>query len=182
MPTKKSPEQEASRIIHDLKLGGKLPIDLERAATALKVALKYEPFDEDLSGVLVKGGNRVVIGVNSTHAVRRQRFTVAHELGHFVLGHAGEVFVDKTLRHQTMVIRRDGKSSLGVDTEEIEANRFAAELLMPPKLVSEQVSKRIAKRAHIAPEEMISELADVFQVSQQAMEIRLTNLGYLIPR
>ncbi len=179
MASKKNAEQEAARILKELKLDKKPPIDIEQAARAHNVVVKYELFDEDLSGVLVKERGQVVIGVNARHAVARQRFTVAHELGHFFLKHAGEVFVDKTLRHEATVIRRDGKSSLGVHGDEVEANQFAAELLMPRKLISEQVSKRLAKKVHITPEEIVADLAGVFKVSAQAMEIRLTNLGYL---
>ena len=91
----------------------------------------------------------------------------------------GEVFVDKTLRNQ--VLRRDGKSSLGTNEYEILANRFAAELLMPKDLIAEQTAKTLGKKSKLTDDELVQELARTFQVSQQAMEYRLTNLGYLIP-
>ena len=177
----KNPEEQAILVLEDLQLGNKLPIDVESVARALNVPVKYEPFEEELSGVLIKEQGRIVIGINSTHAYTRQRFTIAHELGHHLLGHAGEIFVDKTLRHQATIIRRDTKSSLGVNADEIQANQFAAELLMPKRLVSEQVGKRIKKNPRIAAEGLTADLANAFKVSTQAMEIRLTVLGYLIP-
>lgn len=179
-PTKK-PEVEATNLLAKFKLNNKLPIRVESVAKSLRIEIKHERFDDDLSGVLVKEGTRSVIGVNSSHAITRQRFTIAHELGHHVLGHEGEVFVDKTLRSQAMVIRRDGMSSLGIDEVEVQANRFAAELLMPKGLVAEQVAKSLGKKSKLTPDELVQALARTFQVSQQAMEYRLTNLGYLIP-
>lgn len=179
-PTRK-PEEEAKALLTRFKLKNKLPIRVDSIAESLHVEIKHEPFDEDLSGVLVKEDSRIVIGVNSSHALTRQRFTIAHELGHLVLEHNGEVFVDKTLRNQAVVIRRDDKSSLGIDEDEIQANRFAAELLMPKDLIAEQVDKTLGKKSKLTPNELVQVLARTFQVSQQAMEFRLTNLGYLIP-
>lgn len=181
MAPPKRPEKKAAALLTKFKLKKKLPIRVDAVAKALHVEIRYELFGEDLSGVLVKEGDRKVIGVSSSHAITRQRFTIAHELGHLVLEHNGEVFVDKTLRNQAMVIRRDGKSSLGVDAEEIEANRFAAELLMPADLIAEQVAKTLAKKSKLTPDELVQGLAQAFEVSPQAMGYRLTNLGYLIP-
>jgi Zn-dependent peptidase ImmA (M78 family) len=153
---------------------------VEALAVALGIVVKYQPYDADLSGVLVKEANRTVIGVNSSHAITRQRFTIAHELGHYALRHEGELFVDKTLRDQAVVIRRDGRSSLGQDLYEIQANQFAAELLMPRALLQAQVSKKLEKKSNISSTELVSDLARLFLVSSQAMEYRLTNLGSLI--
>lgn len=175
-----NPEHQAGTLLTRHRLDQKLPIDVERLAKALGIVVKYQPFDQDLSGVLVKEAQRTVIGVNSSHAITRQRFTIAHELGHYALRHDGELFVDKMLRNQAVVIRRDGKSSLGQDSYEIQANQFAAELLMPRALLLPQVSKRLDRKSSISSTELVSELARLFQVSTQAMEYRLTNLGSLI--
>jgi hypothetical protein len=70
---------------------------------------------------------------------------------------------------------RDHRSSLATDREEIEANRFAAALLMPPDFVEAQVL-RVMKRG-LGEIATIDALARKFGVSPQAMEIRLTNLG-----
>lgn len=174
------PEKQARALLSRYRLDQKLPIDVEALATALGITVKHEPFDEDLSGVLVKESSHTFIGVNSSHAITRQRFTIAHELGHYVLRHKGEVFVDKTLRHQAAIIRRDGKSSLGQDSYEIQANQFAAELLMPRDLLVARVSKRLGKKSNLSSDDLVSELARAFLVSTQAMEYRLTNLGSLI--
>jgi Zn-dependent peptidase ImmA (M78 family) len=174
-------ERLASALLSQHGMDQKLPIDVEAVANCLGISVRYEPFGEDMSGVLVKEPNRTTIGVNSSHAITRQRFTIAHEIGHFILKHKGEVFVDKTLRNDTFVVRRDGKSSLGTFLWEIHANQFAAALLMPKNLLLAQISKRLDKKNKLLLEELIAELAKVFMVSKQAMEYRLTNIGSLIP-
>ena len=79
--------------------------------------------------IYVKEGTPI-IGVNALHHPNRQRFTVAHECGHLILHKAQitkEVHVDKDFP----MLMRDSVSAAGVNEMEIEANVFAAELLMP---------------------------------------------------
>src|SRR3954470_4270018 len=70
---------------------------------------------------------RYIIGINSSHPETRKRFTIAHEMGHLVLHQLDQVHVDK----QFLVKLRDDISSQAIDPHEIEANAFAAALLMP---------------------------------------------------
>ena len=166
---------EALRILEECGIK-EPPVDVTTVARHLGATVSYEVFKEDLSGVLVKKPGHVVIGVNSFHANTRQRFTIAHECGHLVLKHKGDVFVDQT------VMRRDARSSLAADPQEIAANQFAAELLMPADFVLAAVQRYQARRPELSPGLLVDELADEFQVSAQAMEYRLTNLGMFIPR
>jgi Zn-dependent peptidase ImmA (M78 family) len=62
---------------------------------------------------------------------------------------------------------------MAVDPKEIEANRFAAELLMPYNMVLADLKKR---PIDVENEEAIRELAQKYQVSVQAMTHRITNL------
>jgi Zn-dependent peptidase ImmA (M78 family) len=151
-----------------------LPVAVEEIASTLKARLTYEPFDgnDDMSGMLFRDDERIVIGVNSSHAKTRQRF----KIGHLVL-HKGDLFVDRTVR-----LNRDGKSGLAIDDREIEANGFAAELLMPEAWVTSEAQKFLLKNQKASDVSLIEHLAKVFQVSNQAMEIRLSNLGILSPR
>ena len=116
---------------------------------------------------------RTLIGVNSTHPATRQRFTLAHEIAHLKLHEGQAVFID----HLVRVNWRDGTSA----REEVEANAFAAELLMPRKFMTQEIERAIGKTRQIAPEQPIVTLADTFQVSQEAMRYRLINLGVLGP-
>ena len=85
--------------------------------------------------ILLKDAQKCVIGINSAHPKTRQRFSIAHEIGHLVLHDKKELFIDKVVR----VNFRDAKSSMAIDHNEIEANQFAAELLMPRELVRQQI-------------------------------------------
>lgn len=152
-----------------------MPVDVEACARQEGVQLTFEAFDDDLSGLLIKKGDRKIIGVNSNHGIPRQRFTIAHELGHLLLQHHGEVFVDQT------VIKRDPTSSLAIDTQEIEANRFAAELLMPEELVQRRARELQQEKGESGLPTLVQDLASEFRVSSQAMQFRLINLGVMIP-
>jgi Zn-dependent peptidase ImmA (M78 family) len=175
-----NPTDEANKILADLEHDKILPIDVDSIALKLNIEVKYELFDDDLSGLLIKEEDRTVIGINSAHSINRQRFTMAHELGHYVLKHEGEVFVDKSFRSQT-VMRRDVNSTIGTEQDEIQANQFAAALLMPEKQVGLQVNALLENKPNANPAVLINQLAKIFRVSEQAIEYRLTNLGYLIP-
>ena len=117
------------------------PIPVERVAEHLGAALRFEPFDGDISGMLFRDDQRVIIGVNSLDGVTRQRFTISHEIGHLMLHNGRPMFVEKHVQ----VNLRDSVSSTATNREEIEANRFAAELLMPAGMVKHEASRRLGK-------------------------------------
>jgi Zn-dependent peptidase ImmA (M78 family) len=123
--------------------------------------------------MLFRDAGRVVIGINSTHAKTRQRFTIAHECGHLQL-HAGKMYVDARVNF------RDAVSGLAIDHEEIEANAFAAALLMPQDHVLTEIRKASKRHESHDVTVIVDELARAFVVSKQAMEIRLKNLGLII--
>jgi Zn-dependent peptidase ImmA (M78 family) len=110
-----------------------------------------------------------VIGVNELHAHVRQRFTIAHEVAHLAL-HEDALYVDG-------LVRRDQRSSLAFDPQEIEANAFAAELLMPRHHVLHELHERVPEGGIADPQKLVRQLAKRFDVSEQAMEFRLVNLG-----
>ncbi|GHO75245.1 hypothetical protein KSD_30160 [Ktedonobacter sp. SOSP1-85] len=75
---------------------------------------------------------------------------------------------------QYIVYHRDAKSSTSEDQREREANRFAAALLMPATLLRSEIQKQ---PFDFGDEEMLTALANKFQVSTQAMSIRISNLN-----
>lgn len=134
----------------------------------------------DISGFLFLGGAKPMIGVNGAQSSVRQRFTIAHELGHYLLHgfSPSEVHVD----HGFKVMLRDSRSSEGTDEAEREANLFAAELLMPEDLLRAELRDTQHLRiddAEVAVDELLVRLAGKYGVSKQAMMFRLANLGYL---
>jgi Zn-dependent peptidase ImmA (M78 family) len=150
------------------------PVDVFALAKAAGADVVQHEFEEDgdISGMLYRDDTRTVIGLNSTHSLTRQRFTVAHELGHLKLHPGRPLILDAPAR----VNFRDPTASLATDREEIEANAFAAALLMPERLVLEAVS-RLLTAAHYTPETLTMLLAKEFEVSEAAMGYRLINLG-----
>jgi Zn-dependent peptidase ImmA (M78 family) len=142
------------------------PIQPNAIAEGLGVLVVTQELELDVSGMLVRESDGLVIGVNKHHALVRRRFTVAHELGHLEL-HRGRVLILDT---PVRVDFRDGATS----RDESEANRFAAALLMPQGMVI-----RAAAGASRDPDELIRSLARKFQVSPAAMGYRLINLGIL---
>lgn len=154
------------------------PIPIEDLARGLGILVHYEPFDGDLSGILLRDEDRTIIGINSRHAGVRQRFTVAHELGHFLLHAGNKVHVDREFR----VNFRDATHTTGSASEEMEANRFAAALLMPESLMREAFRRKTSNGFDPLgdddeSDEVIQKLAREFKVSNQALLIRLGELG-----
>ncbi len=161
--------EDATRILKEHRIK-KPPVPVEKVAKSLGAQVRFSPFDGDgeLAGMLVRGNSQTIIGVNSLHHPNRQRFTIAHECGHLLL-HKGEVHIDRSFR----VNRRDSVSSQAIEPEEIEANRFAAELLMPYSFVIDDLRER---DIDVESEDEIKELARKYEVSVQAMTHRIANI------
>jgi Zn-dependent peptidase ImmA (M78 family) len=142
------------------------PVRIERIAKDLGIDIRSGSLD-DVSGVLVRQGESAIIGTNSTQSPQRQRFTIAHELGHFLLHERITNHVDRSYR----VNFRSAESSQATNVEEIEANYFAASILMPKHMLD----ARNAEQA-LDNDDMVAELARQFHVSRLAMSLRLANL------
>ena len=157
------------RMLSECSIRG-APVPVERIARHLRAEIRYSPFDGQLAGMLIRREDRpAVIGVNSAHHLNRQRFTIAHECGHLLL-HGGKiVHIDRTFR--VNVNRRDEHSGQAVDPDEIEANRFAAELLMPHDMILDDIIE-----FDIEEDEGLEALAAKYQVSVQALTYRINNL------
>jgi len=142
----------------------KPPVDIARLAELCGVLVLYGDFPDSLSGLVFAHGDSAVIGINEQHSPNRRRFSLGHELGHFLLGHHqdGRGYEDRF--HIDAV---EGTAP-GYDWRaERSANDFAAEILMPRKLISQAVK-------HTEEPAMLAEL---FEVSELAMGYRLVNLG-----
>lgn len=157
--SRRSPAQVAREVL-SLYWDDRLPVDPGQIAKDMGVKLYARGGPDDpyaYSGYfrLVKG--EPIIEYNATDILPRRRFTVAHELGHFVLSHE-DAPRDKP----------ESFGSLVSDVRERAANQFAAELLMPREWVRDIVlSGRMSS---------VQELADAFAVSKVAMAYRLANL------
>ena len=146
------------------------PVPVHRIATQEGIQIIELPGADDISGALVRKGPKTVIAINPRHHTHRRRFTVAHELGHFFRHSNVQTHVDQDFR----INFRDARSSGAVDWMEIEANNYAADLLMPTQFLLHDVTKR-----EELTESFIASLATRYEVSTMAMRIRLANLGML---
>jgi Zn-dependent peptidase ImmA (M78 family) len=151
-----------------------LPVPVSEIASALGAKIQREHAEDDLSGFLYRDRERkiAIIGVNAKHHPKRQLFTAAHELGHFLLHDFNDVHVDRKFK----VWLRSGASSQGIDVEEKEANLFAAELLMPIRFLASDVNEITFD---LEDEAVLERLAEKYAVSTQAMTFRLAYLGYV---
>lgn len=144
------------------------PVPVLAIAKSLGIIVQFGPLPDDLSGFLVHEDERTVIGVNNRQAKSRQMFTVAHELAHFIL-HPAANFVDRTL-----IYFRNARSSEAIDTREIQANDFAAALLMPERFIRDYLDD---KTVDLEDTEYFAGMAARFGVSSQALTFRLLNLN-----
>lgn len=154
-----------------------VPVDIICLSDYLKIRVEASDLDRDVSGFLAINNDTAVIGYNKQQGPERKRFTIAHEISHFVL-HAKKdepLFIDKNKKPEQRIMFRDAASSTGEFIKEREANAFAAALLMPKKLIEQKVRQCAIDDIQDA----IVELAKDFQVSNQAMSIRLANLDII---
>lgn len=139
----------------------------------------YEKLEKDLSGFLFKDdtSEESFIFINEGHSINRKRFTIAHELGHYLLhsDKQDEAHIDRGFT----INFRSPLSSKAVNPKEIEANAFAAALLMPEELIIEEIQKKIKDGIDLVESIELKEIAKKFEVSEQALCFRLGKLGYL---
>lgn len=170
-----SAKNHAKQLIDSLGIK-KAPINIESVAQKLGLKIMEMDLEEGISGLLITNPQISCVVVQKQDYPNRKRFSIAHEIAHFCLKHQFEpgehVHVDRGF----LISQRNRRSATGTDLKEIEANQFAACLLMPSRLVREYVEKLKADHLH---DTHISLLAKEFDVSEQAMTIRLASLDLL---
>ena len=143
------------------------PVKLGQLAKELGVAIKVSSMGTGISGQISREPNQYVIRVNRNEARERQRFTIGHELAHYLL-HRN--VIDSSPEGITdTVLYRSGKP----EQIEFEANRLAAEIVMPTPLIQRELQ---TKFGGVVTEATIESLASQFEVSKAAMEIKLSTL------
>lgn len=146
------------------KAQAQAPVHIEGLARDLGVPVNREFLDDGISGELVKTGDDTYeINVNVLDPLTRQRFTIAHELGHYIYHRSliGDG-VDDDRAYRSTQAGRYHNTRIG-PRQETEANRFAATVLMPDHLLDELESLGYTTE----------EKAMKLQVSKQALCIRL---------
>lgn len=142
------------------------PVHIERIVKRCGIEIRSGNL-KDVSGLLVRSGGAAIIGVNSTQNRVRQRFTIAHEFGHYLLHEGLTNHIDRDYR----VNFRSDESSKATNVDEIEANFFAASILMPREFLD-----RDDAISAIDSDSRVAELAKRYDVSRHAMSLRLVNI------
>lgn len=157
--------KKASQIIDLLKISSP-PVVLKDVIKTLREVGSYKFFVKKIdlkdtySGQIIISGMNVGILYNQNHSQVRQRFTVAHELGHLILSNG------QKMENLEEIVDLKTKSR-----SEVEANNFAAELLMPTKLLRTMLRKGSVNS--------IDDLAKKFDVSAEAMWYQITKSNLL---
>lgn len=144
---------------------GDAPVDV--VLLAEKLGFKVVPFDfpDTMSAVVrIYEDGKKVIGINKKQSEVRQRFSIAHELGHYLSGH-------ESYNHDQIVVDPERRYQDPSFQAEQEADEFAAELLMPSRLLKKDFS---------ASQVSITGLAKRYNVSEQAMWIQIVNLELVV--
>lgn len=163
-------EKKAGDLLQEAGMA-QAPVPVDEVARYLGIQVDEADLGEECSGMLVREEDYAVIGVNVNHHEHRKRFTIAHEIAHFML-HGGEAYIDRPLH----IDLRAADSGSGTQQEETEANQFAAALLMP----ADQVRAAVAEQPFDpAQDDELPNLARRFKVSPQAMTTRLIHLGLI---
>ncbi len=157
-PRKKSARYLAKKLIKDSKIST-APISLQKVIEYLQTIYTLDvhkvSLSQSISGLLVVcrevDQEYATIGFNENHPWCRRRFTIAHEIGHLLMGHTCNKNLFDKLHNET------------------EANTFAAELLMPKQFLKNDFKK--------TPN--IPDLAKVYLVSQESLGIKIGQDGLL---
>lgn len=144
------------------------PVKLGSIAKALNVVIKVSSMSTGVSGQIAREGDGYIIRVNRNEARERQRYTIGHELSHFLLHR--DVIDNSPDGITDNVLYRSGAP----ENIEYEANRLAADLVMPMPLVERKLREDFGG---VVTDATIESLAASFDVSKAAMEIRLSTLA-----
>lgn len=175
------------------------PVDLKKICSLLRLDLQFSKKTTlNPDGVVVLGSanfDRRSIQINLHKDRNRERFTIGHEIGHFCLKH------DRYLRSETIVeqdlfIDLDTENVLNYDRLEFQANAFSSSIVLPTRIfrIAVEVGRQkfdIRDRSHgyiyvddqlcnsVTYDELLTDLSLYFEVSKQAIEIKLKRLGLL---
>jgi Zn-dependent peptidase ImmA (M78 family) len=168
-------EKQTEELLEQYKTS--FPVHVGKLAEELGLTvISTADLPHGMSGSISKEGDEYVVYVNSAQALRRQRFTIAHEIGHFLKHRPYLDTTDEILNPAKKVLLSRSNSNTttapGSDARrrELEADSFAADLLMP-----EATFKDVWVKS-----QSLKDVADYFGVSAMAANVRaaLLDLGY----
>ncbi len=155
---------KAERILQDLGITEPQEIDVEAIAWHLGVRIRYGSLEE-CDARIVGTDDSAIITVNKRCSLQRQRFSVCHELGHWIYHRR------RMLLCQADEIERPSAGSLNMERI---ADKFASELLMPDYLFVPIAQSLGRPNMHV-----VKKLSEIFNTSQTATAIRLVEISQL---
>lgn len=159
--SKLSPKEKAESIIENTWKTLEIPVCPLKIAARLGLPVLADPNLNVLGSIKFdEGMNSYLISYNSSESETRQRFTVSHELGHYILGHGTCYDTEEQFRVHNK------------NVNEVDSNIFAVCLLIPEKSINAMIRIR-----NICS---INDLSKMFKVSMSAMKWRLKMLGYTV--
>lgn len=150
------------------KLKLEIPVDLHLVASRLGVKIEERKFVDEIDGVYLRlPGTAPIICINTqyTKPPTRQRFTLAHEIGHHVL---------VANKCSGKIIILDSSKNNSRSMMERACDNFAAMLLMPEDIIKENYAQLSRN-----PQNRVLIMAERFGVSVMAMRRRLRELGFV---
>lgn len=175
---------------HNPEISSNTYVDIEKIATSLNISIEKHEMENKKSGKVTISDNGCTMIINSKDCKTRQRFTIAHELGHYIsykynkktgtredtedggkeidgsiLGFLNDNNQISQENKKNEEAARDDRSEMGINLEEIFANQFAASILIPKPLLITALQETSD----------IAILAEKFLVSRLAMQYRILN-------
>lgn len=167
--------------IAKLELGNPTRIDVKAIAESCNIPIEYNVLESSgcWSNDSKNDNTDKLIQINKFEPEYRQRFTIAHELGHILLGHQGVSYRTSDVRKYKDTIKR---------MNEVAANKFAGELTMPKSLVIDVLFSSIEQMGYSINQrfgdEDISKIVQIsaneLGVSPRMFDIRIKNLGIFV--
>ena len=158
-----------------------LPIDLDALAKKLNIDVNYSILKSDISGKINYNvvDDKAIIYINSNEYELRQRFSLAHELSHYIYDINFSEDAEIEDNDQTL-FRNDI-----INPIENRANKYAEKLLMPKELFVKETDKI---KNNLFPDKdnnigipniykLVEKLSDTFKVSKPAVITRLHSIG-----
>lgn len=159
MPIRISP---AEKLLRDRGISHPDQIDLDEIAWSLGAKVKLRSLDGCEARIIGKG-DRAIISIDKSRPMRRRRFSLGHEIGHWMC-HRGQCLA---------CAKEDiGRGAAGKNVKERTADRYAADLLLPGFLIREAV------RGQRLDLNLIEHIANAFKVSRLAAAIRLLEIEH----
>jgi len=154
----------ADQVLRQCELGREpLPGSMHQLAALVEerlgIGVALEPLEQGMDGLSVAGDRLDLALVSTSTATVRQRWTLAHECAHLILGDAEDLLVDESVWSRKTL-------------EETRANAFAAAFLMPDALLKTEWERELG-----ITEQKVARLLDMFHVSLDALAFRLHNVG-----